>query len=467
MTEYTKKVVIGGSLVFIFIILAALFGYLVRLAIARALSPVEFGLIYSIFALFGIFSIFQNMGLSEALVKYLAEFRIGNQSGKIKSAIIFTFTSQLATAFILSAVFWILAPYLAEHYFKNDLAINGIRLYSIAIFLSPVENLFLSIFRGYQKQIWYSASNLARMVFIFVATVALLSFSKTIFSPILAYVLVYLLSFCVYLPYSLSKMFPNFFKTKTEKFKVVAKKLFYFGIPVVLTAVSATVISYTDTIMITYFKTLEDVALYSAAIPTAGLLWFFGSALAIVLLPLSSEIWKRKHSHVMGEGINLLYKYGIIIVIPLVILMFVFPDLILRILFGQQYSAGANVLKILSFAAVFFTIGQINASILSGIGKPKINAKITAIAAVLNIIGNIFLIPIIGISGAAISTAISFAIMGVFGTTELKKHIPFKFPVFTWIKTIICSAIFIAVMLLFKNVLTIELIPKIIISLIS
>lgn len=466
MTEYTKKAVVGSFLVLLFTVIAAIFGYLLRVIIARTLSPVEFGLIYSLISTFGLFSVFQYMGLNDAIVKYIVEFRIDKKWGKIKSAILFTISSQLLTAFILSAIFWILAPYLAEHYFRSELAVSGLRLTAVFFFLLPIENLFLSIFQGYQKPLWYSSASLARMVFIFVCTLILFNFSKTIFSPLIAYTLVYLLSFCIYLPYFLKKIFPDFFKVKIEKFKQVSKKLLLFGLPVMITSFAATIITYTDTIMITYFKTLNDVAVYNAVIPTAGLLWFFGSAMAIILLPLSSEMWKRKHSHLMEEGVNLLYKYGIIVIIPLAVLMFTYPELILRLLFGLDYSTGANVLRILSVAALFFTIGQINTSILSGMGKPKLNAKITLIAALFNVAGNFVLIPKLGITGAAISTAIAFGLISVISAFKLRKEVNFSVPWIEWTKTAVCASVFLITLILLKNIIKMDLLPKITICLI-
>jgi len=422
MTEYTKKVIFGSAVVFVFTVFAAFFGYLTRLLVARNLSVENFGLVYSIMAFFGLFSILQHMGLNDALTKYVSEFRVRRELGKIKASIIFTLIFQLSTAFILALAMWLLAPWLAENYFRSSLAVNGIRIYAIAVFLSPIESLFLSTFLGYQKPVWYSAANFARAIFIFLATLILFGFSKTILSPIISYVLVYSLSLLVYLPYFLAKIFPGFFKTKTRAFKETAGKMTRFGAHVIITAVAGTVITYTDIAMITYFKTLNDVAIYNAATSTALLLWFFGTALATVLLPLSSEIWKRKHSHLMGEGINMIYKYGLIIIIPFTVLMFVFPELILRILFGTDYSAGSGVLQILSIAAIFFTIGQVNMSILSGMGKPRINAKVSAVAAVFNFASNLILIPLLGIAGAAISTGIAFAIIGIFGGIALDKN---------------------------------------------
>ncbi|MEM4336795.1 MAG: oligosaccharide flippase family protein [Candidatus Woesearchaeota archaeon] len=464
MTDYTKKVVVGSLFVFVFTVLAAICGYLVRIIIARTLTSVEFGLLYSIFGTFGLFSILQQMGLNESLSKFIAEFKVRNENGKIKSAIIFTIVFQLATSFVLATVFWVLAPYLAKLYFKNDLAVRGVRMAAIFVFLAPIENLFLSIFRGYQKSLWYSFALFARMFFVLVSTIVLFNFSKTIFSPIISYILVYSLSFLIYMPYFLTRLFPNFLKTKTKAFRDTSKKIFLFGLPIIITTVASSVITSTDTVMITYFKTLDEVAVYNVAMPTASLLWFFGSSIAIILLPLTSEMLKKKHLKLMEQGIELIYKYSIFIVLPITIVMFIFPDTIINILFGGGYSSGIFILQVLSIAAIFFTIGQINGAILSGLGKPAVNAKITAFAALLNFTLNFVLIPSFGIIGAAIATAIAISLIGILSVIQLKREIKFRIPVVEWGKIIFCSLLFLVILIILKKYLLIQPLPKIILS---
>jgi O-antigen/teichoic acid export membrane protein len=92
-------------------------------------------------------------------------------------------------------------------------------------------------------------------------------------------------------------------------------------------------------------------------------------------------------------------------------------------LFGKEYIAGANVLRLLALGTVFYTISQINNAMLTGIGKPKIVGKIMIFTAILNLIGNLLLIPKYGMMGATISTVVCFAIIMFSSHIALSRHI--------------------------------------------
>jgi O-antigen/teichoic acid export membrane protein len=63
------------------------------------------------------------------------------------------------------------------------------------------------------------------------------------------------------------------------------------GIPRIL------LISSADTLILTYFKSLEEVGLYSAVIPIINLMLYFPIAISTVIMPLSAELWaKRKNT---------------------------------------------------------------------------------------------------------------------------------------------------------------------------
>ena len=83
MTQYTKKMVGGVAIVFLAGFFTALVAYLVRILLARNLSADNFGLIYAVLAAFGLLSVFQTLGLNEALVKYVSEFLAKNKREEI------------------------------------------------------------------------------------------------------------------------------------------------------------------------------------------------------------------------------------------------------------------------------------------------------------------------------------------------------------------------------------------------
>ena len=87
--------------------------------------------------------------------------------------------------------------------------------------------------------------------------------------------------------------------------------------------------------------------------------------------------------------------------------MLLFPDSILRILFGEEYVSGATALSILSLG--FFlsvSVGPV-ASIILTLGRTKLNLLVSIISALLTVILSIVLVPIYGINGAAVATGIS------------------------------------------------------------
>ena len=72
--SYAKRAAKGGVSIFTFSIVGLLLGFILRTFLARNLSVTEFGLLYSVLAFMGLFSLFRDMGLNPALIKYIPEY---------------------------------------------------------------------------------------------------------------------------------------------------------------------------------------------------------------------------------------------------------------------------------------------------------------------------------------------------------------------------------------------------------
>jgi stage V sporulation protein B len=241
-------------------------------------------------------------------------------------------------------------------------------------------------------------------------------------------------------------------KVKLNFSKKLAKKLVIYGFPIMLSGAAGLIIGYTDTILITFFRSLEEVGIYQTAQPTARLLWFFAGSLITVLFPLVAEL-KTKKDKRLEKGISLIYRYIWIVLVPFALMAFSFSKEILNLFFGSFYAQGSPVLKILTVGAVFFSITQINGVVLNGLGKPKNFTKVVYTGALVNLVGNLSLIPIIGIIGAAISTLLTYLVMLLFSFTEVKKFIKVKIPFTDWIKTLVFGFVSLLSIYLLKNLL--------------
>ena len=94
----------------------------------------------------------------------------------------------------------------------------------------------------------------------------------------------------------------------------------------------------------------------------------------------------------------------------LLILIYVRGGWLIETIFGAEYLGASSALFIVSIGMAFSSIYTILSSVLIGIGKPHISAIILSTSTVVNIIGCLYLIPMLGIFGAGLSFAIAYFI---------------------------------------------------------
>ena len=101
-------------------------------------------------------------------------------------------------------------------------------------------------------------------------------------------------------------------------------------------------------------------------------------------------------------------------------------DQLLYFLYGSDFTGGTSSLIILLFVQVANIFMFLQSMCLNAFDLPKKSFIATAIAAVLNIGLNIVLIPILGISGAAVATLISISLSATISYAYLSRMIKVK-----------------------------------------
>jgi O-antigen/teichoic acid export membrane protein len=235
--------------------------------------------------------------------------------------------------------------------------------------------------------------------------------------------------------------------------KTILKNMLTFGLSITLVGIGGMVLQFTDTIMITFFLGTTASGVYNAALPIANILSYLSTALVIIILPLTSELWAKRLKSKLTDGLAFFYKYSALLILPFVVVVIAFADVIISLLFTQKYISAAPALQILVVGCFLYFIAQINFCILSGIGKPRITAIIIFTGAILNIILNSILIPSYGIIGAAIATSIGYGVMLVSSIMVLRKYVKLKIPFLHWIKTLILSLALLLMIILMRTLL--------------
>ncbi|MGV8168632.1 MAG: flippase [Candidatus Nanoarchaeia archaeon] len=430
-----KKALRGAILVFIYSIIGLIFAYLFRIMLTRNLTVYEYGLFYAIFAFFSSLTIFTDLGFSQAVLKYVVDFRVKRNKEAIKGVLLYSLLLQLLLSFIILVIILLFRNSLSADFFTSNEPIYLV-LMGFWFLTLPLQTFLVSLFLGFEKSGTGGSLDMFRQIgaFALASLFLFLHFGEK--SPFFAYACLNILTLLVYIPF-IKKTFPDFFKVRARfTFKQIVS-LIKYGSYIVFASITGIILTQTDSLLLTYFKGVEAVGLYQSAVPLANMIIYISAAITTVSFPLVSRLYAQKKKKEIVDGIKIIYKYCFFLGIPFAIIIFAYSDLILSLMFGPQYAVASLALKILTITALFNLITSINNSLIIATGFPKEIAKNMLYVAVLNLILCIILIPPYGIVGAAIATAISFFFALILSTYRLRKIIKIKVPIWSWIINIL------------------------------
>lgn len=423
MESLANRVKKDFSIIFVMSLFSGLAGFLSRVIMARNLTTAEYGLFFAVFAFISFFSAFKNLGLNQTITKFIPEFLHKKQYSKIKGSIILALVIELTISGIILIPIMLLSKYLAVHLFRNNMAPFVIISICIFYWLRPFGYLGAYISAGFQKMRYFGVVNLVKSTFVLAFILVGFNFMKSIKIPSMAFAISPILLAIVYIPLIKYKIFPKFTKTKAEINKKLATKLVKFGLPIMSMIAAGFILSYVDSIMLTYFKDLIQVGLYNAALPLIEALRYIDLALATVILPLSSELWIKKEYKELSSLLSKICKYLCVILILISLLLIIFAPYILTVLFGEKYVPATTALRILSVGVIFCAISKINMTTLVGIGEPNLSRNIIFTASITNILLNLIFIPWLGIIGASITTTSCYILMMFLSRYYVKREI--------------------------------------------
>lgn len=452
MGKYLRKAVRGAGIAAIMTLLATLLGYLIRIVLSRNLDPTEFGLFFSVYTFILFIIFFRDLGLTQSLVKYIAQYEVTKNFHKIKTVMLTVFTLLFISTVFFGIILWISSGFLAQHYFKNPHAEPMLQIMLIYLMGTAFFKVVKHSFQGFQQIFFLTLADFSKNLF---GLLLIILFFKISFggnmAPALAYTIALPLLIVFFLPFLL-KRFP-FYKYKIIQFKQTSKEVILFGLPVFVTFIGGRFIGYIDTLLLTHFRTLAEVGIYNVIMPTALIFMFIGSAISLIIFPLSSELSARKDLQRLSKGVSLVHRYVFLLAIPVLGVVFSFSNFLISTFFGAEYAVGSQALQILLIGILFFTIALINNNVISGIGHPKEVSKIILLAAFCNLILNILFIPSLGINGAALATTLSYILAFVYSMRKVKRYVGIRFPVKEWSLLIFPAIGFFAVIYQLENLL--------------
>jgi len=300
------------------------------------------------------------------------------------------------------------SDWISANLFHNPELSLILKIFAISMPFVTLTRILIPTYTAFQK-IEYTvlirdfADNTVRILLIVLAIYWGYGIVGVVAANTLGFVIVFLMA--VYMLER--KLFP--FLTSKIKSIRETKELLLYSTPLLFSGLFTIIITYTDTLMIGYFKTATEVGLYNVASPTARLLNIAPTAILSLFLVVITGIYSKK-----GE-IKGVYKsvsrWIIYVNVPLLAVIIYMPEGVLSTLFGSQYATATMPLMILAIACFLDGMLMPAAYVLEMLKKTKTIMLYSALTAAVNVMLNVTLIPKYGITGAAAATGISILLL--------------------------------------------------------
>ena len=181
--------------------------------------------------------------------------------------------------------------------------------------------------------------------------------------------------------------------------------------------------NYADLIILGIFRTDEEVGIYRAAFQFSMLVTFIMIAINQVVQPYFAKMHEIGDFLRMRKLLDNASKLTLFLTLPIVVIFVFFNELLLVSIFGPDYISGGLALAILvtgSFAKSVFGYGH---AVLMMAGYEREVLRFVVWSGLANVLINLILVPILGIEGAAVGTAVTMGCLFVVLFLKAKKMI--------------------------------------------
>ena len=203
----------------------------------------------------------------------------------------------------------------------------------------------------------------------------------------------------------------------------LCKRYFSFALPITILSTITIISLNIDKMMIGYFWTSTEVGYYFTVQQVLQLLLIFQAAISAVLFPTFSEYHSNKNFEKIKQTAHLAERYISMVIIPPIVVIIIFVKPVINIMLSSAFLPAASVLVVLTVYVLIFSLRIPYASLISGVNRPDIAAKIGGAICVTNVTLNYLFIPengllypfgVNGPTGAAVATVVS-SLVGFFG----------------------------------------------------
>lgn len=399
-------------------------GQLITLGTGFLLTPFILGHLgessYGLWALVGSIAAYGflfDLGITAAIVKYVAEYRARDDVDKMNSLIATTlwFYTLVGLLIVLLGVFF--APIFPRIFnvapSEQEIASRLVLITSVSMAISLISTVPASVLSGLQR---------FDLINILTTTGTLLVAAATVITLLRGGGVVEMVA--VTIPLTVVMQIPNIWLLKRVEPALrygwrgaewtLAKTLVSYSSAIFVAKISGNLQNKTDEIVIGAFLPITAVTPYSLARRLSEISQILTNQFMRVILPMASQLDAENDQGRLRALYLTSTRLTLAIFLPIGVVLTLLAPNVLTIWVGEAYAPYSYLVFILTLARFIDIIGWPGDSVLQGMARHRPLAWMSLGAALLNLALSIFLAPRMGLLGVALGTLIPTVIV-IFG----------------------------------------------------
>lgn len=352
------------------------------------------------------------LGQNISIIRYNNSLEFGAN----RKSILFTLTIlilltilvfiTLAEIYLNTIAGWFGDP---AHYKK----LLNISIYIIAF--TTLNNLFLSKLRADDRSSLFTFSTIIKVIIMILLSVYLIVIKKLgIESVLYSQLAGEMVQTLLVLPVMIKNMKPSL------EYSFVRDSL-RFGFPLIFSAMAINLLNGSDRFILKFLSGETELGLYELGYKVAGVInMFIIMPFGLTIMPIAYKIYKQEGDK---EYYKKLKTYVAFILVWAGFALSLYSKELVE-LFAQQeaYYPASSIVALIVLAYVIYGLSMISSLGMYLTGNNSYVAYITLFCAALNIGLNFWLIPLYGMTGAAINTVIAFIFLDVLSNIASNKY---------------------------------------------
>ncbi|MDQ6955834.1 MAG: flippase [Mariprofundaceae bacterium] len=417
-----EKLLKGGAWAFSGKVVTAFTGLAVNALLARLLPPEELGVYFLAFSLVLFMAVVAQLGLTQSIVRLVAESMAINRPKRAHLAVLWTLRLAALAILGVSCLFafgggaWI-----ANYFFHSEGLSQVVGLVAVWTVVIAFQQIMAEIYRGFHDirlatifgglvtglltmiiffAFWMLEwnSDLDEIIFFSIAAGA----SSVALSSLMLWKKISVL------PLPIGN-------------EINVLEILHLSWPLWISGLMVFVVLQADIWVVGYFLEDVDVALYGAALRIVTLLLITTSVLYSFLPPIIAEMSVNKEIRKLQAILCSVAFGNSFIVFPAFMLLVLFPEFTLSLVYGDYYIQGAFVLSALSIGLFFNVLTGIRGYVLMMTGHEKTQMVISIVGAGINILFCSIGAVSMGINGVAIGALFGTIIQCVLEVIAVKR----------------------------------------------